>query len=78
VYVDAMILRYRDSDNNGTLDERLYLLQDANFNVTAVVDTSGTVVERSVYDPYGAVTYLTPSWASRSASLYGWVYWARR
>ena len=35
VYVDAMVLRDRDTNANGTLDERLYCLQDANFNVTS-------------------------------------------
>ena len=49
VYVDAMVLRDRDTDANGSLDERVYVLQDANFNVTALVDDSGTVIERYVY-----------------------------
>jgi len=53
VYVDALILRDRDSDGDGTLDERLWVAQDANFNVTAVVDNSGEVVERYIYDPFG-------------------------
>ena len=53
VYVDALILRDRDSDGDGTLDERLWVVQDANFNVTAVVDDSGEVVERYIYDPFG-------------------------
>jgi YD repeat-containing protein len=48
-YVDELILRDRDTDANGTLDERLYALQDGNFNVTAIADTSGAVVERSSY-----------------------------
>ncbi len=34
------------------------MVQDANFNVTAVVDDSGEVVERYVYDPFGQVTVL--------------------
>jgi hypothetical protein len=28
------------------LDERLWVVQDANFNVTALLDDSGEVVER--------------------------------
>jgi hypothetical protein len=44
VYVDALILRDRDADNNGTLEERLYVAQDANYNVTALFDNSGNVV----------------------------------
>lgn len=53
VYVDAMIARDRDSDSNGSLDERLYPLQDANFNVTAIADASGDIVERYLLDAYG-------------------------
>src|SRR5262249_22934938 len=38
VYADAMLLRDRDTDANGSLDERLWVQQDANYNVTALVD----------------------------------------
>jgi RHS repeat-associated protein len=34
------------------------------MNVTAVVDTSGNVVERTMYDPYGNVTVLDADWSS--------------
>jgi RHS repeat-associated protein len=67
VYVDAMIER-------DTPTQRLYVQQDANWNVTALVNTSGTVVERYVYDPYGAVSYLNASWGTISGSAYSWVY----
>jgi len=40
-----------------------YYTNDANFNVTALVDTSGDVVERYVYDPYGQVTVLDADWS---------------
>jgi RHS repeat-associated protein len=68
VYVDAMVER---DTNDGT---RLYAQQDANWNVTAVLDVSGMVQERYVYDPYGAVTFLAPDWSSRSSSSVGWTY----
>jgi RHS repeat-associated protein len=48
--------------------------QDANWNVTAVVDASGNVAERYVYDPYGGATVLAPDWSSRGTSLFGWIY----
>jgi RHS repeat-associated protein len=63
-YVDAMIERDRDTDANGTLDERLYPMHDANYNVTGIADTSGAVVERYLYDPYGSVTVLDANWAA--------------
>ncbi len=43
-----------------------YPAQEANWNVTALVDPSGTVLERYQYDPYGRVTFLTPTWGSRN------------
>ncbi len=42
-YIDDLILRDRDTDGNGTLDERLYSLQDAKWNVTGLVHSSGVV-----------------------------------
>jgi RHS repeat-associated protein len=53
VYIDAMVLRDRDSDANGTLDERVYPLFDANFNVSSIIDDEGAVLERYRYEPYG-------------------------
>jgi RHS repeat-associated protein len=64
VYVNAMVLRDRDSDSDADLDERLYPTQDANFNITSVVDTNGDVVERFAYDPYGKRTVLAEDWSA--------------
>jgi RHS repeat-associated protein len=68
VYVDALVLSDRDADSNGTLEERLWVAQDANYNVTAVFDNSGNVVERYVYDPYGSVTIYDAAYANTRAS----------
>jgi hypothetical protein len=62
VYVDALVLRDRDTNGDGTLDERRWVVQDANYNVTALFDNSGNVVERYVYDPFGSVTVLDANW----------------
>jgi RHS repeat-associated protein len=67
VYVAALIERDRGS-------ERLYAQQDANWNITALANVTGTVVERYAYDPYGQVTYLTSGWGTLSGSGYAWVY----
>jgi hypothetical protein len=64
VYVDAMVLADLDTGSSGSFDLRLYVQHDANFNVTALVDTSGAVVERYIYDPYGAVTVLDANWST--------------
>jgi RHS repeat-associated protein len=73
--VDALVLRDRDADSNGSLEERLWVQQDANYNVTALVNGSGSVVERYAYDPYGQVTVYEPDYSAvRSGSSYAWVY----
>ncbi len=76
-YVDALIER----DSAG--GQRLYAQQDANWDVTALVSTTGAVVERFVYDPYGkptdaagqSVGALNPNWTTKAGGDgYGWVY----
>ena len=68
-YIDAAVLRDEntDDDNDCTesgTDERLFYLNDANMNVTALVDTSGAVQERYVYDPYGQCTVYDDDWSA--------------
>jgi RHS repeat-associated protein len=74
VYVDGLVLRDRDATGGGTLSERLWVQQDAIWNVTALVNASGGVVERYVYDPYGNMTVLTATWGTVSGSAYTWIY----
>jgi hypothetical protein len=50
----------------------LYVAQDANYTSIAAFDTSGNVVERNAYDPYGVATILAPDWSERPASLFAW------
>ena len=62
-YIDAPVLRDENVDNDDDAteandDERLYYLTDVNMNVVAVANTSGAVVERYAYDPYGGLTVL--------------------
>jgi RHS repeat-associated protein len=76
VYIDALIER---DTNSG---QRLYVQQDANWNVTAILDSTGAVQERYVYDPYGRFTdptgqtaaVLAPDWSVRGSTLFGWIY----
>ena len=74
VYVDGLVLRDRDTDANGTLDERLYALQDANWNTMALVNSSGTVQERYTYTPFGQVTFRDGSGSTLSGSAKDWVF----
>src|SRR5262249_49958069 len=74
VYIDALVLRDRSTLNNGTMDERLYAQQDANWNTTALLNTAASVIGRYVYDPYGKQTVLDSSWNTRSSSSYSFIY----
>jgi len=88
VYVDALIARDRNADANATtgtggLEERVYALQDANWNTTAIVAasgvpgvTGGTVVSRFAYTPYGESQTLTASWEPPAAGTTPATPWA--
>ena len=73
-YIDDLILRDRDTNADGTLDERLYCLQDPNWNVIAIAGTDGAVVERYSYTAYGTPTFLTSTFTARdpNTSSYSW------
>jgi RHS repeat-associated protein len=70
-YPDDLVLRDRDTDGNGSLDERLYVQHDY-FHPTAVSNTSGAVQERYGYDAYGLSRVMTPAFGARSPSSYDW------
>jgi RHS repeat-associated protein len=81
---DTLVLRDRP-DVNGNIQERLYVQQDANGDVTAVVDgktgspTLGQVQERYIEDPYGQVSFLDNMWqvhgsGPNGTSSVNWVY----
>jgi RHS repeat-associated protein len=70
-YVDDLVLRDRDTDSSGSLGERLCTLQDANWNVVALADTTGAAVERYIYSAYGKATIHSPDWSNtREASAF--------
>jgi len=78
-YIDAMVLR-DDNSTSGNLGisgsglgRRLYVQQDANWNVTALLNTSGAVQERVVYDPYGNNLFLDAS-GSPTTDSFTWIY----
>ncbi len=71
-YIDDLVLRDRDTTGNRTLDERLYSMQDANWNVTALTDTSGDVQTRFAYLPYGDSQELNPDFTTYSGSDLEW------
>ena len=67
-YIDAPILR--DTYNSaGVLNTsaRQYYTDDANYNVTATLNSSGTVTARYAYTPYGAATQYSSTWTNPAA-----------
>jgi YD repeat-containing protein len=66
-YVDELICR------DDSTPQRLYGCQDANFNLTAIVNTSGAVVERYVFEPYGNRVIMNASWSVIGSSAYAWM-----
>jgi RHS repeat-associated protein len=85
VYIDAMVARDQDADSNsatgtGGLEQRVYALQDANWNTTAIIaatgvpgHTTGDVINRFAYTPYGEVETLDASWTTAASPLV--VFW---
>jgi RHS repeat-associated protein len=70
--VDDILLRDRDTTGNGTLDERLYGMQDANWNVSSIASAGGVVQERYGYHPYGTPIVLTDAFAFGASSNFDW------
>jgi len=62
-YVHSPVCRWYDSDTDGQNVVQHYYTNDANFNVTALIEPDGDVVERYTYDPYGKVTFRAPAWS---------------
>jgi RHS repeat-associated protein len=54
------------------LNERLYALQDANWNVTTITNSSGVVQERYAYQAYGTCSVLTSNFTLRTSSFFAW------
>tara|TARA_R110002072_G_C7976780_1_gene535574 strand:+ start:9789 stop:15815 length:6027 start_codon:yes stop_codon:yes gene_type:complete len=71
-YIDDLVLRDRDTNDDGILEERLYSLQDANWNVTSVCDASGIIQERYAYHAYGRPLFLDPAYGGKSSSSHDW------
>ncbi|HLJ91813.1 MAG TPA: RHS repeat-associated core domain-containing protein, partial [Gemmataceae bacterium] len=68
MYADSLVERDLPLTN-----QRLYVQQDANWNVTAITQ-SGSVQERYVYDPYGKPSFYDSSWNARVSSAFSWLY----
>ena len=71
-YIDDLIIRDRDTTGGGTLNERRYAHQDANWNMIAVATTGGLVGERYAYSQFGKSIIMSSAYVPRSVSSYDW------
>ncbi|MFI4862522.1 MAG: RHS repeat-associated core domain-containing protein, partial [Phycisphaerales bacterium JB063] len=69
-YIDAVAVRYWDDpDDGGGLDGtqvEQYYAHDAQFNVIALLDDTGTLLERYRYTPYGEQTVMDASYSVKA------------
>ncbi|ADB18360.1 YD repeat protein [Pirellula staleyi DSM 6068] len=73
-YIDDLVLRDRSTSPPDPFDERIYGLQDANWNMVALYypDTVlDKLTTRFVYDPYGVPTSLDTAFVT-AANSYAW------
>ena len=76
-YVDDLVERDHNPDGyygSGTPTVRTYAQHDANYNVTSLTDTSGSVVARIAYDPYGNITNSTGLVGVGGSGVEQWLY----
>ncbi|RCS51932.1 hypothetical protein DTL42_09690 [Bremerella cremea] len=73
-YIDELVLRDRDINGDGVVDERLYALQEANWSVTALLSASGATLTRFAYQPYGQSEALNADFTSYSGTDHDWVH----
>ncbi|MDO4571561.1 MAG: RHS repeat-associated core domain-containing protein [Planctomycetia bacterium] len=64
-YVDDLLCRTQNS-------QTLYPLTDPNWNVVALVDSTGTLVERYTYNAFGKLHIYDGNFTPRSFSNYAW------
>ena len=71
-FTDDLVLRDRSTAGGGTLNERLFALQDPLGSVVAVVNSLGALQERYAYTPYGALAFLSSDFAPQTGTLFNW------
>ncbi|QOV87556.1 RHS repeat-associated core domain-containing protein [Humisphaera borealis] len=64
-YIDELVCR------DDATPARIYACQDANFNLTALISTAGSVLQRFVYEPYGIDSVRAANW-STTTDAYNW------
>src|SRR5690606_36793821 len=68
---DELVFRDRDTDANGTLDERLYATMDY-FNGAAILDVAREVLDRYAYSASGVRRVMAGDFSARTSSDFDW------
>lgn len=63
--------RDRDTDADGTLDERLYCLADA-IDPSSIIDSMGAVRERYGFSTFGIAKIMDSEFGLRTSSMFQW------
>ena len=71
-YIDDLVDRDRDTSGDGILNERLFAAQDANWNISAITDSTGELQERYGYSAYGVPVFLTSTFVPLTESSVDW------
>ncbi|MBS0205278.1 MAG: RHS repeat-associated core domain-containing protein [Planctomycetes bacterium] len=69
-YIDDLVVRDRDTNSDASFDERLYGLQDANWNMVCLIDEAALPKERYLYSPFGQPVILSAAMSPLSGSLF--------
>jgi RHS repeat-associated protein len=70
-YIDAAVVRFHDDNTDGIYsadlsDLTLYYVNDANMNLTLLMDEGAKLRGRFAYDAYGKPLFLKQSWTVRN------------
>ncbi len=69
IYIDELILFEDTAGNGGTAGAGYFALRHHNYNVVALADSSGTIVERYDYNPYGQRFVLNADFSADADGL---------
>jgi RHS repeat-associated protein len=64
-YIDDLVLREKGK-------ERLYSIADSNWNVVAIIDSTGNVKERYTYDAFGKRNVFDANFAAKTETSFDW------
>ncbi len=56
-YIDDIVMRQVDTDNDGTYEDEFFHLTDVLFSTVVITDEAGTIEERVSYDAYGTARH---------------------